>query len=119
MNPSDSPEPVNYRRSILLSCISTLFFWGAVYVYMPILAPYANMVSGSLASVGIVLGAYGLAQLILRVPLGICSDRWRIRKPFFLLGFIFDGLGSLGLLVSGSTAMLFASVFTAGIAASM
>ena len=26
-------------------------------MYMPMLAPYANMVSGSLASVGIVLGA--------------------------------------------------------------
>ena len=119
MTLSDSPEPVSYRRSILLSYVSTLFFWGAVYVYMPILSPYSNMVSGSLTSVGIVVGAYGLAQLILRVPLGICSDRWRRRKFFFLLGFIFDGLGSLGLLLSGSTAMLFLSVFTAGIAASM
>jgi MFS family permease len=116
---SDSPEPLDYRRSILLSYFSTLFFWGAVYVYMPILAPYSRMVSGSLQSAGLVMGAYGLAQFMFRIPLGIGSDRWRRRKPFFLLGFVFDGLASLGLLLSGSTAMLFLSVFTAGIAASM
>jgi MFS family permease len=86
---------------------------------MPILAPYAKMVSGSLQSVGLVMGAYGLSQLILRIPLGVWSDRWRRRKPFILLGFIFDGLAALGLLLSTSTVTLFFSVLTAGIAASM
>ncbi len=118
MTPPESTGPPDYRCSILLSYLSTLFFWGAVYIYMPILAPYSKLVGGSLASAGLVVGAYGLAQLILRVPLGIASDRWRRRKPFFLLGFFFDGLASLGLLLSGSTASLFTSVFTAGIAAS-
>ena len=108
-----------YRRSVFLSYFCTLLFWGAVYIYMPILAPYAKMVSGSLQSVGLVMGAYGLSQLILRIPLGVWSDRWRRRKPFVLLGFIFDGLAALGLLLSTGTVMLFFSVLTAGIAASM
>lgn len=112
-------DPSNFRRSIFLSYFCTLLFWGAVYIYMPILAPYAKMVSGSLQSAGLVMGAYGLSQLILRIPLGVWSDRWRRRKPFILLGFIFDGLAALGLLVSTGTVMLFFSVLTAGIAASM
>ena len=109
----------HYRRSVFLSYFCTLLFWGAVYIYMPILAPYAKLVSGSLQSVGLVMGAYGLSQLILRIPLGVWSDRWRRRKPFVLLGFIFDGLAALGLLFSTGTVMLFFSVLTAGIAASM
>jgi MFS family permease len=112
-------DSAHYRRSIFLSYFCTLLFWGAVYIYMPILAPYAEMVSGSLQSVGLVMGAYGLSQLILRIPLGVWSDRWRRRKPFILLGFIFDGLAALGLLLSTGTVMLFFSVLTAGIAASM
>jgi len=119
MTLSDPGPKVSYRQSILLSYISTLFFWGAVYIYMPILSPYAQMISGSLQAVGLVMGAYGLSQLLLRIPLGMWSDRWRRRKPFILLGFIFDGLAALGLLLSPNTIMLFFSVLAAGIAASM
>jgi MFS family permease len=119
MTSTPALDSLRYRRSIVLSYFCTLLFWGAVYIYMPILAPYANMVSGSLQSVGLVMGAYGLPQLILRIPLGIWSDRWRRRKPFILLGFIFDGLAALGLLLSTCTVMLFFSVLTAGIAASI
>jgi DHA1 family multidrug resistance protein-like MFS transporter len=118
MTPSNLPEPSD-RRSIMISYLCTVLLWGAVYIYMPILAPYSKMVSGSLQSVGLVMGAYGLSQLILRIPLGVGSDRWRRRKPFVLLGFLFDGLASLGLLLANSTGLLFLSVFTAGIAASM
>jgi len=119
MTLSIPPEPSYYRQSIILSYFSTLLFWGAVYIYMPILAPYSKMVSGSFQAVGMVMGAYGLSQLLLRIPLGIWSDRWRRRKPFILLGFIFDGLAAFGLLLSDNTLMLFFSVLTAGIASSM
>ncbi len=96
-----------------------MLFWGAVYIYMPILPPYAKMVGGSLQAVGLVMGAYGLAQLLLRIPLGIWLDYLGSRKPFIFLGFILDGAASLGLIFSDSTAMLFLSVFIAGMAASM
>jgi MFS family permease len=96
-----------------------MFFWGAVYIYMPILPPYAQMVGGSLQAVGVVMGAYGLSQLLLRFPLGIWLDYLGSRKPFIILGLILDGAASLGLIFSHSTAMLFLSVFTAGMAASM
>lgn len=107
------------RRSILLTHLSASFFWSAVYIYLPILSPYINKISSSFNAVGLVIGAYGLAQLILRIPLGLWSDRWRRRKPFVLFGFIFDSLAAIGLLFSTNTPMLFLSVFTAGIAASM
>lgn len=119
MTPSETSAPSSYRSSIILSYFCTFLFWGSVYIYMPILTPYTQHVSGSLQAAGLVMGAYGLSQIILRIPLGVWSDRLRRRKPFILLGFLFDGLANLGLIVSASAWMLFFSVFTAGIAASM
>ncbi|MCX5907877.1 MAG: MFS transporter, partial [Deltaproteobacteria bacterium] len=97
----------------------TLLYWAAIYIFMPILPPYAQRVGGSLQSVGWVMSAYGLAQLVLRIPLGIFSDRLRRRKPFILLGFFLAAVGSIGLIFSGSVVMLFLSVFMVGVAASM
>jgi len=108
-----------HRSSILLSYLCTFLFWGAIYIYMPILTPYAKHVSGSLQAAGLVMGAYGLSQILLRIPLGVWSDRLRRRKPFLLLGFLLDGLANLGLLLSSKAWMLFFSVLTAGAAASM
>jgi predicted MFS family arabinose efflux permease len=93
-------------------------FWGAVYIYMPILPPYAQMIGGSFQAVGLVMGAYGLSQLLLRIPLGIWVDYLGRRKPCIFLGLILDGAASLGLIFSDSTQMLFLSVFVAGMAAS-
>jgi len=119
MNPNESSTPSPYRSSILLSYLSTMLLWGAIYIYMPILTPYTQHVSGSLQAVGLVMGDYGLSQMLLRIPVGILSDRWRRRKPFILLGFVFDGLANLGLLLATNAWMIIGSAFTAGIASSI
>jgi predicted MFS family arabinose efflux permease len=119
MTSKDLAGPSSYRSSILFSYPCAMVLWGAIYIYMPILSSYTKLVSGSLQAAGLVMGAYGLSQIILRIPLGVWSDQLRRRKPFILLGFFFDALASLGLILSGSTWMLFLSVFTSGIAASM
>ena len=119
MTLSTPSGPSSYRSSIILSYAGTVLFWGAVYINMPILASYTKHISGSLQATSLVIGAYGLSQMILRIPLGVLSDILRRRKPFILLGFAFDGLANLGLILSGSTCTFFLSVFTSGIAASM
>jgi MFS family permease len=120
MSFENSPEtPSFFKKSMVLFHFCTILFWGSIYIYMPILAPYTKMVSGSLQSVGLVMGAYGFSQFLFRIPLGVWSDRLRRRKPFILLGFLFEGMASLGLIFSRNTAALFLSFFTAGMAASM
>lgn len=120
MKPASSRDSISpLGRTALLFYLCTLFYWGGIYIYMPILSPYAKEIGGSLQAVGFVMGAYGLSQLILRVPLGLWSDRLRRRKPFILLGFLFDGVSCLGLLFSESTLALFFSVLSAGVASSM
>jgi predicted MFS family arabinose efflux permease len=58
----------------------------AVYLYVPILAPYVVHQGGSLGLVGLVVAAYGVPQLTLRLPLAVWADRVGRQKPFVYLG---------------------------------
>ncbi len=61
-------------------------FWFALYVYVPILPSYVTHLGGSLGVVGLVVGSYGLVQMLLRIPLGLWSDGIGRRKGFIVLG---------------------------------
>ena len=82
--------------------ISTFLFWVSLYLYVPILSPYAENLGSSLQMIGFIVGSYGFTQFILRIPLGIWSDKIQKRKPFIILGFIFSILSGLGLAISKS-----------------
>lgn len=90
------------RRSILLFPLINLFYWSAIYLYTPTLSTYAVANGASDQMVGIIIGSYGLAQMIFRLPFGILSDRLRRRKVFVNIGMLGVGLGGLiaGLLPS-------------------
>lgn len=47
--------------------------------------------------IGIVLGSYGLMQMLIRLPLGIWSDSLRRRKVFIIGGILVSILSSLGM----------------------
>jgi len=58
----------------LLFLISILF-WFAQYTYVPYVNPTLSALGASAVFMGWVGGAYGVTQLILRVPLGLWADR--------------------------------------------
>ena len=64
----------------------TFLYWGALYVYSPILSVYAQSLGASFTTIGMVVGAYGFVQMLLRIPLGIWSDRLGRRLPFLYAG---------------------------------
>lgn len=72
-------------------------FWMALYLYIPIMSPYVVHQGGSLQLVGLVVAAYGIPQLILRIPLGSWSDRLGYRKPFLVAGFLAIVFSSMGM----------------------
>lgn len=81
---------------IAVFVVVTVMYWASMYLYMPILSVHAEKnIGASMAMLGAILGSYGLAQLVLRVPLGIWSDRVGRRKPFVLAGCISTALGAL------------------------
>ena len=71
------------RLELGLALGAYALFWMSLYVYVPVLPTYARDLGAPLGVVGLVVGVYGLAQIVLRIPLGLASDRLGRRKPFF------------------------------------
>ena len=88
------------QSQVILFCVGTFFFWAGLYVYVPVLSVYAKAMGASLAVVGLVVSAYGLTQLLTRIPIGFASDLIGRRKPFIYGGFVAVAVGCLGLLLS-------------------
>ena len=70
----------------LLSAV--FLFWFSVYTYPSFLTTYAtNTLGATKVLAGMIVGSYGLTQMILRIPLGIVSDILKKRKLFVMIGF--------------------------------
>ncbi|MBI3974642.1 MAG: MFS transporter [Chloroflexi bacterium] len=94
-----------------------LLYWLALYFYVPILPVYAKGMGASLTLVGIVLSAYGVMQLLLRIPTGVASDVAGRRKPFVLAGLALTVAGAVGFLWAPSPEYLVIARAITGLAA--
>lgn len=90
------------KDKLLYFFVSTFLFWFSLYIYTPILSPYAESLGSSLKMIGLIVGSYGFTQFLLRIPLGIWSDKIQRRKPFIILGFVFSVLSGFGLALAKS-----------------
>jgi len=107
---------LDFRKALL--CTVTLCFWFAQYVYVPFLTPYLLSLAISATVAGVIIGAYGVTQLILRIPLGLTLDIYRQHKLVIQVGVLLAGLSSLGMLLFPSPVMLFISNAVSGVASS-
>ena len=107
---------IKTKRALL--CAITAFFWFAQYVYIPFLTPYLMTLSISATIVGVIVGAYGVTQMLLRIPLGILTDIIRNHKLIILVGTFLAGLSSLGMMIFPSPLLLFVSNAISGAASS-
>lgn len=90
-----------------------------LYVYVPILTPYAVKLGGTAAEAGLVVAAYGIPQLTLRILLGMWADRLGRLRPFMIAGFVLVIGSSLGMAFALNPALVAAFRLVSGIAASM
>jgi MFS family permease len=88
----------NYR--IPLFCMVTLIFWFSMYTCVPILTAYVKDLGASNKMAGLIVGMYGLSQMLLRIPVGVVSDRIHKRKMFIVLGMIFSVVAGIGILLT-------------------
>lgn len=69
-----------------------------MYTYPSFLSGYVqNVLGAGSVLVGMIVGSYGFVQMLLRIPLGICSDRVKKRRVFVQAGFLAAILSGAGL----------------------
>lgn len=68
--------------------------------------------------VGLIVGAYGVTQLVLRIPLGITVDIVKNHRVFIVIGTFLAGTSSLGMIISPSPVLLFVANALSGAASS-
>lgn len=82
------------NQEILFLTIVTLF-WFAQYVYIPYQTPYLTSLGVSSKFIGIIVGAYGISQMLLRLPVGILADKAGRHKRFIWAGCLCSGTASI------------------------
>lgn len=82
------------KKSYLLLTI-VFFFWYAQYIYIPYQTPYLAAISLSTQFIGIVISAYGISQLVLRLPVGLIANVKEKHKAFIIVGCFLAGFASV------------------------
>lgn len=80
---------------ILLLSIIVSVFWFCQYVYIPYQSIYLSGIGATPTLIGIITGAYGFTQLMIRMPVGVAADRNSRHKRFIMLGILSAGTASL------------------------
>jgi len=104
---------------IVLFCIITFMYWFSLYTYVPIILPYSKHLGASNSLLGLIAGSYGFMQLILRVPIGVYSDRKHNRKVIVGLGLLFSFLSGVGFYMVDTPYGVLIFRALSGVAASM
>ncbi len=83
------------RRATLLLAAILVLRMTALFMVLPVLAPWALELAGEpMLAVGLAVGGYGLTQALLQIPFGWLSDRIG-RKPVMIFGLLVFAIGSL------------------------
>ena len=87
--------PAERRAALALAAVYAARMLG-LFLVLPVFALHAATYAGGEDArlVGLALGAYGLAQALLLLPLGRASDRWG-RRPVIVAGLLLFLLGSV------------------------
>lgn len=103
----------------ILILLTTTLFWFSQYVFIPYQTPYLYALGVIPSLVGIVIGAYGFSQMLLRIPVGLMADSVGKHRRFILLGVCASGVASLfRVFCHGVTGFLIGSLLS-GLAAAM
>jgi MFS family permease len=81
---------INPRISLIILYLLRMF---GLFLVWPVLSLIAQDLPNTVLSWSFIFAGYGITQILLQWPLGICSDRIG-RKPIVLLGFFLSALGS-------------------------
>ena len=105
------------NRSVFLVGSGTFLYWVSLYLYVPVLPIHAENMGATLSMVGLIVSAYAIAQVVLRIPVGVAADIVGRRKPFAAGALGCTTLGALGLGLAQDPWTLFAARALTGVGA--
>ena len=106
-------------RSRKLMPLIVILFWFAQYVYIPYQTPFLTAIGVSAGTIGVIVGAYGISQMVMRLPVGLMADHVGKHKRFIIMGGLFAGVGSLfRVAMPNAAGFLIANLFS-GLASAM
>ena len=112
--PAPDPPP---RRARPLATAAIGCFWTSLYLYVPVLPLHAADLGASLSMVGTIVASYAIAQLLLRIPIGVAADLIGRRRPFALASLALSGAAALWLAIAPDPWSLFWARSLTGLAA--
>ncbi|MFT5163774.1 MAG: MFS family permease [Alteromonadaceae bacterium] len=87
-------NPLEKRTAVSLAAVFGFRMLG-LFMLMPVFAIYGqDLIGFSPIWVGLAIGAYGLTQAILQIPMGMLSDRFG-RRRIIVIGLILFAIGSV------------------------
>ncbi|MFP4199488.1 MAG: MFS transporter, partial [Halanaerobium sp.] len=94
------------QKNIRLFVLVTAFYWFSMYAYIPTFSPYIESLGASHRMIGLILGSYGFTQMVIRIPLGIYSDRINKKKIFVNLGILLSVISTIGMWFAETPALI-------------
>lgn len=111
-------EEISSREEIIFLGIVALF-WFAQYVYIPYQTTYLSGCGVSSNFIGMIIGAYGVSQMLLRFPVGILADCIGKHKKFIMIGCLSSGIASFFRMIYCNGEGFFLANFFSGFASAM
>ncbi len=110
-------QTIRMQTALFLAAVT--LFWFAQYVYIPYQTIYLTAAGTAGSMIGTIVGAYGISQMLLRLPVGLSADKVGRHKPFILIGTLASGTASVIRMISGNASgFLLANLFS-GLASAM
>lgn len=103
------------QKKMIISA-TMILFWFSIYAYVPQMTNYAEEMGASYRLIGLIAGAYGFSQTLIRIPIGIMSDKMRNRKIFIMAGILSTILSALIVYLYPNPYVLLAARLLAGVA---
>jgi len=106
------------KPHVAVFLVCTFFYWFALYAFVPTMTPYLADLGISFSMIGLIGGSYGFSQMLLRIPLGVLSDKLGKRKMFILLGVLIAAVSSAGMFFTQNAYLILVLRFFTGVSAS-
>ncbi|MFA7248251.1 MAG: MFS transporter [Dehalococcoidia bacterium] len=105
--------PLFEHERLLMITVSTVLVMMGQGVISPVLPLFAEKFNAGAAAIGLTLTSFGLARLVLNIPMGLAADRYG-RRVLLISGPVIAAVGMIGSGLSGSLPELLAWRFIAG-----